>query len=761
MTILSSTKYISRYPVLMLSGEVVDLLSRAPTHISGGMDVLVKVFECFCHVINFRVTRESMSSLLFNQAVVLAFFGALSGTDLVSMSDTNRNRLARKFLDFLDFALTEGIDVTTYDWSGKLLKDNREKWIEAKKDIDPRREIYWSGWSVRSRKGKVVYLDVSRLWHSHGHEFVTNFHERIEMYALKNASANIPLLNCFANFIAGAARLWPVETFANPYRLPVLFESFMIDFFQKVSNKSSDIKCATIRWRNFVCAVEDVFITPGIWATPYVGALPRPKAGVASGSRKNIKQDADGNLYVDNLLTDVPLHISDEEAFKLLFKTIEQDIFDCETWAWRQVWQLRRAQLQRISLAKVGVVLSERARNGKSPSIEELGIENICATFEAEGFCAGDRTSDNRYGNNLKTIARLIGLPTVRSLFPFQCLLVIADPKITESFLGDLDLYNSQGQQSGFVKLDGGYYLIGYKDRKGKSLSQQKIKLDARSAVLVRQVIEITEPLRIFLKKSGNPAWRKLFLTSGHGFTVPKKASTQPWTADHVREGRTPASDLVREFSECIVAPLERIKKLISKLSLKRLRDSCGVQVYLRTRSAEAMANALGHTKYRPDLLSSYLPTEILDFFNERWIRVFQRTVVCWALDSEAKVFHQKIGFSSVEEFDVFMLRNALGELPSSLTDPSGARNRVLSPDKLHIAVNVEILTDLISLKMGVDQLPNVSEAHGLALYWSKFSDLLTMHIDSGYDPELKRYLRSARELARPWTKELIANVAS
>lgn len=761
MSVISSTRYIHRYPNMMLADEVTEIFRKTPVDNSGGMDVLIKVFECFCHLLNFRVTRESMSSDFFNSIVVPAFLGALSGTDLVPSSVCRRQRFGRQFLNFLDLASSEGIDVQTYIWAVALLDKHQEHWFKMKDRVDPERETYWGGWPIKSRKGKTVYLDVSSVWHSHGHEFVSKLHENIEMYVLKNARANIPLMNDLANFLATSPAVWPVETFADPYRIPALFESFMIDFFQKISNKKSDIARATKRWSDFICAVEAVFIKPGIWATPYIGALPRPKAGAASGSRRNVKQDADGNLYIDNLLTDVPLHISDEDAFKLLFKSIDQDIVDCESWAWRQAWKLRRAQLQRVSLAKEGVVLNERVRNGRSPSIEELGLLNICATFEAEGFCAGDRKSDNRYGNNLKALAPMIGLPTARSLFPFQCLLVIADPKITESFLGDLDLYNVQGQQSGFVKLDGGYYLIGYKDRKGKSLSQQKIKLDARRAVLVRQVIKITEPLRNFLKKKGNPAWRKLFLTSGQGFTVPKKASTQPWTADHVREGRASITELVKEFSECIVASDERIKKLITKLSLKRLRDSCGVQVYLRTRSVEAMAKALGHTKYKPDLLSSYLPHEIVDFFNERWIRIFQRSVVCWALDGEAKLLHQKIGFNSVDEFDDFMLKNALGELPSSLTDPTGSHNRIRSPDKLHIAVNVEILTDLISLEMAVDQLTDVNKVRGLALYWSKFSALLTTQIESGYDPELKRFLRSARELARAWPEELVANVTA
>lgn len=760
MAVLESTKYILRYPYKALDKKVVNLFERAKTDISGGVEVVVKVFECFCHLLGYRIDLHALSQQHFSDVVVPAFLGALYQTEILGWNLLNRRRVARKFLHMLDEALARGASIKKFYWRPELLARHYPDWLKVRDQIQEKHVIYWSGWPVQSRKGKTIYLDVSRLWHSHGHEFVVGLHEKISKYSLKNARGGIVLFNDFSNYIAASPKIWPVETFTDSTRIPALFESFMVSFFRGVTERDEELRHATKRWRNFVVAIESVFIQSGAWSKPDYGDIPTPRVGEHDGARKNLKKNNAGDYYVDNLLTDVPLHFTNEAAIKFLFEDIDRDINDTECWARKQAWAVRRAQLRRKALAKKGHILSHRARNGQSFPIRELGLENMCATFEAEGFCPDDRTSDNRYGNNLTKLGQLFGMPTTRSLYPFQCLLVIAHNNITESFLTDFDLYNKNGQRSGFVKLDGGYYLIGYKDRKRKDSSEQKILLSPRTAVLVRQVIEITEPLRNYLKGVGDPLWRKLFLTSKQGFAYPKNASSQPWTADHFQSRPHTIKKIVDEFRACVSTDPERLTRLVVKLSLRRLRASCGVRVFIRTRSVEKMAEALGHTEYRPDLLDSYLPLKLQEFFDERWIRIFQRTVVCWALDDHARALHNQLGFKSVYEFDEFMKVNVLRELPASLTDPMGSKNILDNNNELVISVNTEILTDLISLKMGVDELAGHQEINSLALYWAKFAGLLVSHIEDMIDPMVKRDLRAAKTLATPWPIERIQCVS-
>ena len=54
-----------------------------------------------------------------------------------------------------------------------------------------------------------------------------------------------------------------------------------------------------------------------------------------------------------------------------------------------------------------------------------------------------------------------------------------------------------------------------------------------------------------------------------------------------------------------------------NKVTLTKMRASVAVQVYLKTKSTTKMAQALGHTRYRPELLEHYLPEPILDFFQK------------------------------------------------------------------------------------------------------------------------------------------------
>lgn len=761
MALLDSTKFAPRYPYVMLSRKVITLFDGAKTDISGGMSASLKVLECFCHLLGFKIDFNALSQAHFNDVVAPAFLGALYNDEFLGWNLLNRRRVARRFLDMLKAASAKGANIRTFEWSPDLLEKHYPDWISVRDKVNPEHAIYWNGWPVQSRKGKTIYLDFSRLWLSHGHDFVVGLHDKMAKYSLKNARGGIPLFNEFVNHVSASPKIWPVETFTDSMRIPALFESFMVSFFRGVSERGEDLRHATKRWKDFVVAVESVFVQPGVWAKSYYGDLPRPSTGDHEGARKNLKKNSDGDYYVDNLLTDVPLHFTNEAAIKFLFEDIDRDINDTQSWARKQAWAVRRAQLRRQALAKKGHILSHRSRNGRSSSIEELGLENMCATFETEGFCPNDRTSDRRYGNNLTKLGQLFGMPTTRSLYPFQCLMVIAHNDITESFLADFDLYNKKGQRSGFVKLDGGYYLIGYKDRKGKDLSEQKILLSPRTAVLVRQVIEITQPLRNYLKSVGDPLWRKLFITSAKGFAYPKKANAQPWTADQINSKPHVIEKIVDEFKACTSTAPEKLKRLVIKLSLRRLRASCGVRVFIRTRNVEEMAKALGHTEYRPDLLDSYLPVKLQEFFDERWVRIFQRAVVCWSLDDEALALHNQLGFQSIYEFDEFMKVNALRELPASLTDPTGSKNILDNNNELVISVNTEILTDLLSLKMGVDELKGHQEINSLALYWAKFADLLASHIEEMIDPMVKRHLRAARELAKPWPMESIQRVAA
>src|SRR5262249_4299956 len=150
--------------------------------------------------------------------------------------------------------------------------------------------------------------------------------------------------------------------------------------------------------------------------------------------------------------------------------------------------------------------------------------------------------------------------------------------------------------------------------------------------------------------QKGDDAWRYLFLTSGKGFTPARMCSQYAQARRRNPKGsffdalKSPTSDI----------SLERAEKLSARFNLGAVRASKGVLVYLETRSVKEMAKALGHKKYSPKTLSHYLPAPIFDFFQSRWIRIFQQGMIVEAM-KESALLLEATEFRTMAEFHEFM----------------------------------------------------------------------------------------------------------
>jgi len=747
MAIIPNTDRLHTYPYSALSHEVVVILSSVIVGISGPIEVTLKILDCYCHILGMKIGTRELRSIGFD-LVVQGFLGALRDEDLISSNLFSRRRHARRILLILDYLKTKYPLVKTYTWDVTLLDRYNNIWQQKKAKISESRVLYWSGWPVVSRKNKVSYLEFSGVWHSHGEKFTNQLYTILKADALKRAKPPTTAMNNYASYLSANPGRWMPETFKNSDMILDFFEGFMIDFFSTAQREERSLASAGKSWRDMITIVEEIFIRPGIWAEPEDCALPKPLVSGNSSNMKNVVTKKDGRVVNNKLMIEVPIEITDDEAISILFKEIDESIEVVKMWATCQARALRKAQLQRLYVASTGKPLGiKKSRNGRSPSIDTLGVANICATFESEGFNSDGRTAEHSYGNNLKEVAKLLGLPVNQSLFPFQCLLVIENAKITGSFLDGFQLYDKRNKRSGFVKTDSGYELVGYKDRRGKKLSEQKIPLSPRAASLVQQVEQITQPLREFLKKKGDPKWRELFLTCGEGFGYPMSAATSPWTSNMLVEGKPLAERLTAEFKKHTKLSGSKLVELIKNVTLSKLRATCGVAVYLKTHSVKEMANALGHKKYDGELLGSYLPDAILKFFQTRWIRIFQRAIVCEAMKG-SDYFMQVVGFKTVAEVDKFLMNHALKRIPSSLVDPEGVNNVKKDDGELYISIDVGILTALTSIELAVKESVRKSEINSKAAYWARFSNLLSVQINSSHNAMHKACLKDAQKNA-------------
>ena len=147
-------------------------------------------------------------------------------------------------------------------------------------------------------------------------------------------------------------------------------------------------------------------------------------------------------------------------------------------------------EVRRVALAPEGIV-----REVHRPGIKRDNrlwltsrrnpkyLHNAAATFNHYGY---ENNASLRvsilYPAPLRDTALEMGLPVTDSLYPHCILLVAEHPEITPSFLENCELFDLNGDRSGYVSTDSGPRLVGKKYRRGSALAQQIIPLTERTA---------------------------------------------------------------------------------------------------------------------------------------------------------------------------------------------------------------------------------------------------------------------------------------
>jgi hypothetical protein len=430
-----------------------------------------------------------------------------------------------------------------------------------------------------------------------------------------------------------------------------------------------------------------------------------------------LKSNSDDLLIKEKAITDIPLDTTDDEAIKLLFGKIDEDVKFVLNWA-----------------------------KYKASELFERYSENI-DVIDYRDFEIGSRLIEKKYnisrssGDSLTSFAHKVGIPTSYSLDAFKYLLIDQHPEITQSFLSNLKMFNSKWHKIGVVQSDNSFYLIGEKNRKGKKTGQQKVKLTEKSLLLVEQIIQITKPLRLYLEFKNNSDFQYLFLSTNRAFHGVGRAKDRD--PKDVRK-KPSHRQFVEDFSSLNDISLQDATALCSKLSLTRFRGSKGIQVYIETTSVKSMSKALGHEKYKQSLLSHYLPEPIIRFFKERWVRIFQKGIVCESMKSSSHLLKAS-SFKSIKELDNFLRLHALKIIPAK-----ESRQSKLNGEKIYetaiIYLNPEVLTILLSFELAVE---NIKKPSPYICYWAKFSHALKKEINERIrDPEFLDMLSIAENKA-------------
>jgi hypothetical protein len=303
-----------------------------------------------------------------------------------------------------------------------------------------------------------------------------------------------------------------------------------------------------------------------------------------------------------------------------------------------------------------------------------------------------------------------LNLPTLISLMPFLLLLVIAHPKITPSWLHEWELFDKNGNMIGFKQVGKQWVAVSYKNRRGATLAQQEVILTEHSKFIVESLIKHTQFAREGLKMMGNNDWRYVILAST--LNKPKRFQSLGNTLitsnkDGYIQRLVTDTFIEKGGKKELVLGKHSAKRIAPLVTLRNTRKTRGLQVYLETRSIKAVSEALGHKEPNLEMLTSYLPQSLMDFFNTRWIRIFQNAIIFEAL-KESAYLTDALDFSE-GKLEEFLINHCLGELPDNLKKANDClvnednQHDITQLDELVFTLTTPLLQVLIAISVMVE----------------------------------------------------------
>lgn len=755
------------FQFLVLSGNVLLLiqshLANLPPSQRRSANRAVFYFECFLWLINHPPITSTLD-LRTNAflSIQRLFYGALYSNCFLAaeVKYSGRQRLVRYFFKLLaELSKSSPINIFVYS----DLTDSQVRECIAQFEaigIDPVRAAKLMGWQVADRSANSFRLKMGAIFDVFGPDFTMELHQESKKHALAHShySNYANVVSRFDDFLR-----WydddPIDrpslnahVLQDPVFVYQLFWSFQRWHFEGYSERSQTQPTERVlanlqrQWIRIICWAKSVLVSGGLMCSPLGDVWPE-------GSKKLTRflhevghhRYADGeSLVSQKLLTQIPLSVTDKEATELLFRQIEDDFNKVVRWARREIDHIAHRLNVIDQACDQGDLITLGSRiSARAYGQPVMGMNSLIRTVKEthNGFAIIDHAMRGHLvsatGSSFSTseLAANLAMPTKYAIAPIALWLVAQHPVLTEASLLKCELFDRNGKRTGFVKTDSGSVLVVKKNRKGK---QQEVVLSDDAASVVELLIQITAPVRRYLKEKRDDAWRRLFIVAGgQGFQEPYTFTNQTSFAKILRQ---------KAF---IQAHSAELGDMVSVLSLARIRATAGVLVYLKSLSIEKMAESLGNSKRVA--MNHYLPPTIMQFFQERWVRIFQNAVIVHAM-KDSPYLLDATDFSSMSELDMFLEAHALRTPPEEPEQLSSSSEQISGSSDPEIVISIDegVLGVLLSLKMAVEQAG--PRAAGTAVYWSQFAAKIEAHIESdGYlNPYIRGCLVKAKGIANP-----------
>lgn len=751
MTIVKKTHAIRYHAFSALDEEVGNLIILGATTHREAMRwksfvILpqVKLLEAYCDLTGQRITMETLRTVAIEE-ILQGFVEAMAGKELIDLPERESVKFCRTIYQALTSARRQHPDLHPLVWDFTLFKPNAAV-CTALASANQLKRWYWEGWTIVRPTHPGIYLRLSQIVVPYGHHFVSLVFQELEKYYRNRRGAFRSEWNYLFDYMGKHHASWPLAALQTEAGLKRFIQAFTVAYFTEAKDNNRDARSQIKNWNRFINSVETCLCKPDIWAS-LTSPIKRPPPSTKHGSETQVQELEDGLIVQEKLLTRIPLNITDNEAIDLLFFHIKKDLATVRGWADAQIEDLKCRHARRVSLAQEGAPIIKTKGRGLAKSYT---LADICATLETNSsvppsFLCEVYKHVTGEACNASQLAHIFGFPVTGSLFPFQCLLVLEHPEITTQFLKNFELYNQHGHMTGFDEEK--RLLIGYKDRKQPNEREQIIELNDRSFSIVKDIIEITSLGRSTLLAQDENSYRHLFITSGRAFRPFRQAMVTIWNEDVFDNNSGLRAQLLRDFRPYSDLPDTELISFIKRVRLTKIRSSRAVDIFIQSKSSEQMSKALGHEHYYPDLLSHYLPDALLAFIKARWIRIFQKALVCEAMKDSPYLLRVS-RFNSMEELDTFLDNHRIKEIPPQASDPERKAQRdEIETSEAVLSIGVPFLASLLSLEAAVKESSDRARVCGKAEYWASFAEKIKAEINGGFNRLLKKHLDAAMKL--------------
>jgi hypothetical protein len=640
--------------------------------------------------------------------------GFIYSTSESSLS-TKKNQARHLYNSFSELAKTLSIALDKHSFSPHKIGKYAQSCIDKYKalPIHSERLEYLNGWTVTSQIRETSSINLDTLYVKYGRNFTVKINEILKAYALTQKTATlknslskiVPLLDSVAMLDTHSS----IESFekllSERHVHATFYKAYQIQLTQCIA-KGNDIYIFNRSFIDTIDVYQSAFINTKIYPAPFkpfikpnVKTVKNPPSFSTGGK----PSDAEKFIWFSN----IPLHIKDEEAIGIIEARLNRVMSFMRQAFDNHFEKLKEIQARNEKLRKEGLVKPLSGNKGGSGegrlgfSIGGEHLANTITTFYhygINGYIGDTYEQFLGFSGDTDTLLKELNLPTNSTLLSLTTLLVMEHPKITPSWLQKLRLFDEHGKRCGYFQSGEQYILSSEKERRGRKLAQQDVILNDYSKSIVDFIIEHTQLARKHLKSIGNPDWKYLLLTCF------QNKALKPTPNFKLYGGHQSLLSDVFGYNNQILGEdslsSEEIELITSAPIHRAVRRHTGLQIYLETRSQSAVADALGHKEADSQLLQSYLPKPLMEFFTERVVRQFQKAIILKAMEDSPHLL-EAVNMS-YEEMEEFLENHGITDIPdlnAKAFENSTSDTEQSLFDSIVFTVTVSLVQLLISIK--------------------------------------------------------------